>query len=358
MSNSVDPSFWIGKKVFLTGHTGFKGGWLALWLHSMGAKVYGYALAPNTVPALYDELNVNYFIDKSDIADISDLSGLKRALIKFSPDIVIHMAAQPLVRYSYENPIETYQVNVMGTVNLLESLRFVPSVRSTVIITTDKCYENIEQVQGYCEKDPMGGHDPYSSSKGCAELVTAAYRRSFFNDDQSFNAVATARAGNVIGGGDWSVDRLVPDAVKAFSIGKPLILRNPIAIRPWQHVLEPLSGYLMLAQKLYQHGRKYASAWNFGPNDGDAINVGEMANLLVDSWGEGSHWLQDKGFQPPHEATLLRLDCHKARTHLGWMPKWDLTFAVTKTVEWYRASADSKNMAELSLSQIAEYQSA
>jgi len=355
MSGQVDAGFWAGKKVFLTGHSGFKGGWLALWLHSMGAKVYGYALSPNTAPALYNELNINQLIEKSEIADIVDFSVLKQALIKFSPDIVIHMAAQPLVRYSYENPIETYQVNVMGTVNLLESLRCVSGVRSTVIVTTDKCYENIEQIQGYSEEDPMGGHDPYSSSKGCAELVTAAYRKSFFDNDQNSNAIATARAGNVIGGGDWSLDRLVSDAIKAFESGQPLILRNPKAIRPWQHVLEPLSGYLVLAQNLYQHGRKYATAWNFGPNDEDAINVGEVANLLVDRWGGSSHWVQDERFQP-HEANLLRLDCKKARLELEWSPKWNLTYAIAKTVDWYQALAKCENMTDFSLRQIADYQ--
>lgn len=355
MTGRVDASFWAGKKVFLTGHTGFKGGWLALWLHSMGAKVYGYALTPNTAPALYNVLNINQLIEKSEIADIVDFSSLKQALIKFSPDIVIHMAAQPLVRYSYENPIETYQVNVMGTVNLLESLRFVSSVRSTVIVTTDKCYENIEQIQGYSEEDPMGGHDPYSSSKGCAELVTAAYRKSFFNSDQNSNAIATARAGNVIGGGDWSLDRLVPDAVRAFESGQPLILRNPHAVRPWQHVLEPLSGYLILAQNLYQHGLKYATAWNFGPNDEDATNVGEVANLLVKCWGGSSQWLQDERFQP-HEANLLKLDCKKAKLELKWSPKWNLPYAITKTVDWYQALNDGEDMSELSLSQIMDYQ--
>jgi CDP-glucose 4,6-dehydratase len=350
----VDPGFWKGKKVFLTGHTGFKGGWLSLWLTSMGAKVTGYALAPNTTPNLFDVLAIDSLIEKSHIADIRDLSSLQKAMSSANPDVVIHMAAQPLVRYSYANPVETYAINVMGTVHVLESARSVNALRATVIVTTDKCYENKEWVWGYRENESMGGYDPYSNSKGCAELVTSAYRQSYFSNSNSINKVASARAGNVIGGGDWSEDRLSPDAIKAFEANKPLMIRNPLATRPWQHVLEPLSGYLILAQALYDQGLAFASGWNFGPRDEDNRSVQEVVDLLICGWGDSASW-EKEGSEQPHEANLLKLDCSKAHTQLGWAPKWNLQNAVQKIVEWQKAFQAKENMQEVSLAQINQY---
>lgn len=353
----VDPVFWKGKNVFLTGHTGFKGSWLSLWLASMGAKVTGYALAPNTTPNLCDVLGISSLIEKSHIADIRDLAGLLNAMSVAKPDVVIHMAAQPLVRYSFANPVETYATNVMGTVHVLESTRSIDSVRATVVVTTDKCYENKEWVWGYRENEPMGGYDPYSNSKGCAELVTSAYRQSYFSSPNSTNNVASARAGNVIGGGDWSENRLIPDAIRAFEANKPLMIRNPLATRPWQHVLEPLSGYLILAQALYEQGSAFASGWNFGPRDEDNRAVQEVANLLISGWGETARWYKE-GSEQPHEAILLKLDCSKARTQLGWLPKWNLETAIQKIVEWQKAYQAKESMQEISLSLINHYMSA
>ena len=350
----VDPIFWKGKKVFLTGHTGFKGSWLSLWLASMGVKVTGYALAPNTTPNLFDVLTIDSLIEKSHIADIRDLVGLQNAMFVAKPDVVIHMAAQPLVRYSYTNPVETYATNVMGTVHVLESTRSIDSVRATVVVTTDKCYENREWVWGYRENEPMGGYDPYSNSKGCAELVTSAYRQSYFSGSNSINKVASARAGNVIGGGDWSEDRLIPDAIKAFEANEPLMIRNPLATRPWQHVLEPLSGYLILAQALYEQGSSFASGWNFGPRDEDNRTVKEVVELLISDWGDAAHW-EKEGSEQPHEANLLKLDCSKARMQLGWTPKWNLRMATQKIVQWQKAHQAKENMQEVSLLQINQY---
>lgn len=352
----VDPIFWNDKRVFLTGHTGFKGSWLSLWLASMGAKVTGYALAPNTTPNLFSVLAINSLIEKSHIADIRDLVSLQNAMSQAKPDVVIHMAAQPLVRYSYANPVETYATNVMGTVHVLESTRSIDSVRATVVVTTDKCYENKEWVWGYRENESMGGFDPYSNSKGCAELVTSAYRQSYFSSPHSTNGVASARAGNVIGGGDWSEDRLIPDAIKAFEENKPLMIRNPLATRPWQHVLEPLSGYLILAQALYEQGSVFASGWNFGPCDEDNRAVKEVVDLLISRWGETARW-EKEGSDQPHEANLLKLDCSKARTQLGWTPKWNLETAVQKIVQWQKAYQGKENMQEISLAQINHYMS-
>jgi len=351
----VDPQFWSGKKVFLTGHTGFKGGWLSLWLVSIGAKVTGYALAPNTTPNLFDVLAIDSLVEKSHIADIRDLATLQKAMSEAKPDIVIHMAAQPLVRYSYVNPVETYATNVMGTVHLLESTRAIESVRATVVVTTDKCYENREREAGYREDEAMGGFDPYSSSKGCAELVTSAYRQSYFS--KSVNHLASARAGNVIGGGDWSEDRLIPDAIKAFEANEPLMIRNPLATRPWQHVLEPLSGYLILAQALYEQGAAYASAWNFGPRDDDNRTVQEVVNLLISDWGNSARW-EKEGAEQPHEAHLLKLDCSKAHTQLGWTPKWSLEMAMQTIVQWQKAYQTKENMQAVSLAQINQYMNA
>ena len=352
----VDTIFWRDKKVFLTGHTGFKGGWLSLWLASMGAKVTGYALAPNTAPNLFEVLAIDSLIEKSHIADIRDLATLQKAMSESKPDVVIHMAAQPLVRYSYANPVETYATNVMGTVHVLESARPIDTLRSTVIVTTDKCYENKEWVWGYRENEPMGGYDPYSNSKGCAELVTAAYRQSYFSGNNSINKVASARAGHVIGGGDWAEDRLIPDAIKAFEAKKPLMIRNPFATRPWQHVLEPLSGYLILAQALYEQGLPFASGWNFGPRDEDNRSVQEVVELVISSWGDSARW-EKEGSEQLHEANLLKLDCSKARTKLGWTPKWDLEIATQKIVEWQRVFQAKANVQEVSLAQINHYMS-
>lgn len=351
---SVNPEFWQDKSVFLTGHTGFKGGWLALWLSSMGAKVTGYALAPNTAPNLFEALSLDSVLATSHIANICDLDRLQKAVAACKPEIVIHMAAQPLVRYSYLNPVETYMTNVMGTVNILESIRKTDSVKATVVVTTDKCYENNEWVWGYRENEPMGGFDPYSNSKGCAELVTSAYRQSYFSSPNSINKVASARAGNVIGGGDWSEDRLIPDAIKAFEAGQPLIIRNPLATRPWQHVLEPLSGYLILAQSLYQDGEKFSSAWNFGPKDKDNRSVQDVINSLCKQWGSTAKWQQDSVSQP-HEASLLKLDCSKASKQLGWEPKWSLETAIEKIIEWHKAYLAKENMQALTLKQIDQY---
>ena len=355
----VDPTFWSGKRVFLTGHTGFKGGWLSLWLSSMGAQVTGYALAPNTSPKFYDVVGIKNLIEESHIADIRNLDHLREAMIAANPEIVIHMAAQPLVRYSYINPVETYATNVMGTVHLLECVRGLDSVRATVVVTTDKCYENKEWVWGYRENEPMGGYDPYSNSKGCAELVTAAYRQSYFSDAQypkHQHALGSARAGNVIGGGDWSEDRLIPDALKAFESGAPLVIRNPLATRPWQHVLEPLSGYLVLAQALYEEGIGFASAWNFGPRDEDARPVKEVVNLLIEKSPAGAQWEQDQSEQP-HEARSLKLDCSKADLLLGWKPRWCLETAVQNIADWQKAFLAKEDMQKVSLTQINTYQS-
>ena len=352
----ADPRFWKNKKIFLTGHTGFKGSWLSLWLTSMGAKVTGYALPPATMPNLFEVLSIHSLIEKSHNADIRNLANLQATLFDAKPDVVIHMAAQPSVRYSYNNPVETYSTNIMGTVNVLESTRSVDSVRATVVVTTDKCYENKEWVWGYRENESMGGYDPYSSSKGCVELVTSAYRQSYFSGPDSSNNIATARAGNVIGGGDWTKDRLIPDAIKAFEGGLPLMIRNPLATRPWQHVLEPLSGYLTLAQALYEKGASFASAWNFGPSDEDNRVVREVIDLVISEWGDSACWKEEHS-DHPHEANLLNLDCSKARAQLGWTPKWNLEEAMQKIIQWQKSFQAGENMQKISLSQINQYMS-
>ncbi len=348
---TLHHNFWRGKRVFLTGHTGFKGSWLSLWLQSFGADVTGYALAPPTQPCLFEIAEVASGMT-SIIGDIRDLSKLQAALNMQQPEIVIHMAAQPLVRYSYQHPVETYATNVMGTVHLLEAVRHTPSVKAVVNITTDKCYDNKEWPWGYRENEPMGGHDPYSNSKGCAELVTSAYRNSFFQHNGM--AVASARAGNVIGGGDWAADRLIPDILRAFEQNQPVVIRNPHAIRPWQHVLEPLSGYLTLAERLYTDGSSFAEGWNFGPNDDDAKPVQWIVEQMVSSWGQGARWQQDGGHHP-HEANYLKLDISKAKARLGWHPKWRLAHSLGNIMAWHKAFHAKQNMRDISLQHIMHY---
>ncbi len=355
----IDTNFWKGRSVFLTGHTGFKGAWLSLWLSKMGAVVTGYALSPPTVPSLYELCRVDELIT-SVIADVRDLSSLKAVMINARPEVVIHMAAQPLVRDSYRMPVETYAINVMGTVHLLEAVRHCGSVRAVVNVTTDKCYENREWVWGYRENESMGGYDPYASSKACSELVTAAYRQSFFNHSTSPSlisppAVATARAGNVIGGGDWGKDRLIPDCIRAFLKGEPVHLRNPHAIRPWQHVLEPLSGYLLLAQRLLQDGVRFADAWNFGPEDQDARDVGWVVARLCEKWGNGAEYTIDNG-DHPHEATYLKLDCSKAKAHLNWRSRWNLETAIDAIIRWTKAYQDGIDLRQVCMRQIDAYE--
>jgi CDP-glucose 4,6-dehydratase len=353
----IDKSFWRGRRALITGHTGFKGGWLSLWLESLGAEVTGYALAPATSPNLYEAAEVARGLKESVIADIRDLDRLADVIRKAHPEIVIHMAAQPLVRASYADPIETYSVNVLGTVTLLEAIRRAGGVRAVVSVTSDKCYENREWVWGYRESDPMGGFDPYSSSKGCTELVTAAMRNSFFHPESWSEhrvALASARAGNVIGGGDWAEDRLVPDLVRAFTAGLAAAVRRPDAIRPWQHVLEPLSGYLVLAERLVDDGPDFADAWNFGPEESDAREVGWLADRVTKLWGDGARCEGDRRVHP-HEATYLKLDCSKARARLAWRPRWDLERALEETVGWYRAFYGGSDVRALSVGQIAAY---
>lgn len=345
----IDATFWKSKKVFLTGHTGFKGSWLSLWLQSMGAELHGYALTPPTNPSLFEEANVADGMI-STIGDVRDYRSLFQALKKSQAEIVIHMAAQPLVRLSYEQPVETYATNVMGTVHLFEAIRQVGGVRAIVNVTTDKCYENKEWVWGYREEEPMGGYDPYSNSKGCSELVTSAYRRSFFQTTGT--ALASARAGNVIGGGDWALDRLVPDILRAFERQEPVIIRNPRATRPWQHVLEPLSGYLTLAQRLYEQGQKFAEGWNFGPKEDDAKPVQWIVEVLAKDWGNGATWRLDAG-ENPHEAHYLKLDISKAHEGLNWSPRWSLEKALSQIIAWHQAWLTKQEVRAVCLKQIS-----
>ncbi|MEQ1814743.1 MAG: CDP-glucose 4,6-dehydratase [Candidatus Nitrotoga sp.] len=349
----VNPGFWHGKRVFLTGHTGFKGGWLSLWLQSMGAEVHGYALNPPTAINLFTVAEVGKGMASSNIADIRDADKLREAMQTARPEIIFHLAAQPLVRYSYAQPVETYAVNVMGTVHLLEAVRVTPGVKAVVNVTTDKCYENREWVWGYRENEAMGGFDPYSSSKGCAELVTSAYRQSFL--EPAGIALASARAGNVIGGGDWAADRLIPDFLRAMDASETLKIRSPQSTRPWQHVLEPLSGYLVLAEKLYAGGSDFAGAWNFGPDDEDARSVQWIIERLAEV-RKDVNWQYDEMSQP-HEANYLKLDSSKARSQLNWQPRWRLQAALQKTLEWHEAWHKAANMHSITLTQITNYQS-
>jgi len=348
----TNPAFWQGKRILLTGHTGFKGSWLSLWLQSMGAVIRGVALEAPTEPALFNVAQVAEGMEHR-VADIRDYAAIQALMHEFQPEIVIHMAAQPLVRLSYQQPIETYATNVMGTVHVLEAARHAGSVRAIVNITTDKCYENREWVWGYREDEPMGGYDPYSNSKGCAELVSSAYRRSFLKD--AGIAMATARAGNVIGGGDWAADRLLPDILRALEKREPVLIRNPHAIRPWQHVLEPLSGYLLLAERLFEHGQTDAEGWNFGPRDEDARPVQWIVEHLCQNWGNGATWSLQPG-EHPHEANFLKLDISKARQRLQWTPRWSLETALTRITDWHQALLAKQNMRALCLQQITQYQ--
>ncbi|HEX4021799.1 MAG TPA: CDP-glucose 4,6-dehydratase [Acidobacteriaceae bacterium] len=349
--------FWNGRKVFLTGHTGFKGGWLSLWLQQLGAEVCGFALEAPTEPNLFRAATVANGM-QSVIGNIGDLPKLRQAMHAFHPEIVMHLAAQPLVRKSYEDPVGTYTTNVVGTANVLESMRACSSVRAAVVITTDKCYENKEWIWAYRENDRLGGHDPYSSSKACAELVVASYRNSFFSGDRSSQhavALASARAGNVIGGGDWAQDRLMPDIMRAFYSQKVLKIRNPHAVRPWQHVLEPLRGYLLLAENLYRHGSQLAEAWNFGPEYSDARPVQWIVEQTASFWGPAARWEVDVS-QHPHEAQTLKLDWSKASDTLGWKPVLHLEDALKLTADWYRAWNAGTEMRSFTCSQIEQYQ--
>jgi CDP-glucose 4,6-dehydratase len=351
---------WKGRSVLITGHTGFKGGWLALWLHRLGATVHGYALEPPTVPNLFDVADIRSVLATDTRADLADLSCLESAIETSQPGVVFHLAAQPLVRESYRDPVGTLATNVLGTTHVLEATRGSASVRALVIITTDKVYQNRESNHAYTELDPLGGSDPYSASKASAEIVTASYRASFFGKEKLHAArVATARAGNVIGGADWGADRLVPDCMRAFEKGESVRLRYPRAVRPWQHVLEPLSGYLRLAEVLAgSSGEEFATAWNFGPEESSDATVTEVAEAAARLWGKGARVEQGPAADNPHEAGLLRLDSSRARKYLGWMPRWSLEQALEKTVSWHRAWTRGDDMASVSLDQIRSYEMA
>lgn len=356
MNKNLFDGIYSGKKVLITGHTGFKGSWLSLLLHKLGANVYGYALEPPTTPSLFEEAKIGELIT-SYIGDVRDLDQLSDVFNRVKPEIVIHMAAQPLVRDSYKIPIETYAINVMGTVNVLEACRHTESVRAIVNVTTDKCYENKEWYWGYRENEPMGGFDPYSNSKACSELVTSSYRNSFFHPkdyDKHGVAIASARAGNVIGGGDWAADRLIPDFIRAISQNREVVIRSPYAIRPWQHVLEPLTGYLTLAAKLYTEGAKYDGGWNFGPDDKDARNVKWITQRICELWGNGASYEVDTNPQP-HEANYLKLDCSKAKAELGWESRWNIDKALESIVAWNKVYLTGQDVRKITEKQIEEF---
>jgi CDP-glucose 4,6-dehydratase len=354
----INQKFWKGRKVLITGHTGFKGSWLSLWLQELGAIIIGVSLDPPTNPSLYEQaniakgiLNLKYNIcNKKSVIDCFE---------KHKPEIVFHLAAQSLVRRSYSEPVETYETNVMGTLNILEGIRSINTVRAAVLVTTDKCYDNKEWEWGYRENDPMGGYDMYSSSKGAAELLIASYRNSFFPVSQ-YNrhkvAIASARSGNVIGGGDWAKDRLVPDIIRAFQNNKKVKVRNPNSIRPWQHVLEPLHGYIQLAELLTDNGPKYSEPWNFGPRGEDVKSVQWIVEQISRYWGSDTNWVNDDNDKHPHESNYLKLDCSKTNTKMNWHPKWDLIQTLEKIVEWHKEECINSNQyKELCLKQIKEY---
>lgn len=352
----MNPAFWRGKKVLITGHTGFKGAWLSLWLQSAGVRVAGYSLDPPTSPNLFELAQVGQGMESvtGDIRDIERLAGTMR---RFRPEIVIHMAAQALVRRGYRHPLATFDVNVVGTACFLEAVRQTEGVKVGIVVTSDKCYQIAESSAAFKETDALGGNDPYSSSKACAELVIAAYRSSYFNRPGGQSPLlASVRAGNVIGGGDWAKDRLVPDVVRAITAGRAVAIRNPHAIRPWQHVLEPLGGYLLLAERLFQEGSAFAGAWNFGPLEEDAKPVEAVVQRIVELWGDGAGWVLD-GNQHPQETKVLRLDCKKAQQRLGWKPRWRLEQALATTVTWYKGHLQGQNVREIALEQLDSYQS-
>lgn len=352
----MTTSFWAGKTVLVTGHTGFKGGWLSLWLQQLGAKVIGFALPPDTRPSLFEMAGIEQGM-VSVFGDVRDLTALHAVMEEHQPQIVFHLAAQPLVRHSYTFPVETYATNVMGTVHLLDAVRTTNSVRVCQVITSDKCYENREWDFAYRENDRLGGHDPYSNSKACAELVAAAYRDSFFTQREGFS-LATVRAGNVIGGGDWAKDRIIPDCIRSIECGEPIVLRNPGAIRPWQHVLEPLSGYLWLAQKQWLEPQRFAGAWNFGPGGEKGTPVSDLVEQVIAAWGSGSWRLHEEAAKQPHEAGILKLDITKTNTRLDWYPAYGVPQAVKQTVAWYKLAdqpTDSDHVRALCHDQIAEY---
>jgi CDP-glucose 4,6-dehydratase len=349
----IDANFWNGRRVFLTGHTGFKGAWLTLLLKRLGASVTGFALAPEREHDLFEVANVRSALHRHEIGDVRDLDRLAACMRAADPEIVLHLAAQSLVRLSYEAPVSTYATNVMGTVHVLEAVRACSGTSATIVVTSDKCYENAEWIWGYRENDRLGGHDPYSNSKGCAELVTASYRNSFFPPSGSSH-VASARAGNVIGGGDWARDRLVPDAIRAFMADQTVRIRNPNAIRPWQHVLDPVSGYLLLAQRVYQNGPNYADGWNFGPASASEVPVSKVISRLAQLWGQNASWEVDGG-EHPHEASYLKLDCSKALSQLDWKPVLDLEKSLSLTADWYRALQNRENMRAVTEGQIDDF---
>jgi len=352
----MSPSFWPGRRVLITGHTGFKGGWLSTWLASAGARITGFALEAVGPDNMFAAARVGTVVDHV-AGDVRDLDALSAVIRSVQPQVVFHLAAQSLVRRSYVDPLETYSTNVIGTANLLEAVRRVGGVAAVVVVTSDKCYENREWIWGYRETDALGGYDPYSSSKAGAEIVTAAYRSSYFNPAEYSDhgvAVASARAGNVIGGGDWSEARLIPDAIAAFRAGVPVTIRSPGATRPWQHVLEPLNGYIQLAERLVSFGTEWAEAWNFGPDPSDTQPVQQVIEALAKRWGDNASWRLDEG-PHPHEANLLRLDCTKAREKLGWKPRWSIATALSETVDWYREHASGQDMQAFTRGQIEKY---
>jgi CDP-glucose 4,6-dehydratase len=350
----MDKSFWKGKKVFITGHTGFKGGWLSIWLAESGAEVTGYSLKPETNPSLFNSCLIEKKIN-SVIGDVRDEQKLKKIIREAQPDIVFHLASQALVLKSYENPVETYETNLMGTVNILDAIRDTPSVKGFINVTSDKCYANDENLKAFKEIDPMGGFDPYSSSKACSELITAAYRSSFFKGSV---AIATARAGNVIGGGDWAMNRIIPDFIKKIQQKQKLVIRNPESIRPWQFVLEPLNGYLMLAEKLFQNSSDYAESWNFGPNKQDDKTVEWLISKFDKEYGDGNNFKILSSKEPLHESKCLKLNCSKSIDRLNWSPKLSIEKSISMTCDWYRNFyKDNQDMYSFSVKQIKYYES-